>query len=68
MMDSLRWYAVYTLHLHEKKVAELLRALGLEAYVPTIQAHRRWQDGRTFILDVPVFPGYVFVGVWLVPP
>ena len=63
MMDSLRWYAVYTKHRHERKVAELVRAMGLEAYVPTIQSQTRWQDGRTFMRDVPVFPGYVFVGV-----
>lgn len=63
MTDFHRWYAVYTYHRHEKKVAELLRALDFEAYVPTIKAPRRWNNRRNVTLDVPIFPGYVFVGV-----
>lgn len=55
-----RWYAIYTKHHHEKKSADLLARKGIEAYLPLYRSVRQWQD-RKKKLDVPLFPGYVFI-------
>jgi transcription antitermination factor NusG len=54
------WYAVYTRHQHEKAVARILKAKGIETFLPLYQVARRWQD-RVKSLSVPLFPCYVFV-------
>ena len=53
------WYAVYTRSNFEKRVAAELRAKRLEHYLPTFQELHQWKD-RKKLVDVPVFPGYVF--------
>ncbi|HTR48139.1 MAG TPA: UpxY family transcription antiterminator [Verrucomicrobiae bacterium] len=55
-----RWYAVYTKHQHEKKSADLLARKGLEVYLPLYESVRQWRD-RKKTLNVPLFPGYVFL-------
>ena len=54
------WYALYTKHHHEKKSADFLVRKGLEAFLPLRHSIRQWQDRKKW-LDVPLFPGYVFV-------
>jgi transcription antitermination factor NusG len=44
---------------HESKVAELLSTKGYEQLSPTYKVRRIWSD-RTKLLDMPLFPGYVF--------
>jgi transcription termination/antitermination protein NusG len=56
----LRWYAVYTCSNREKKVAEEISQRGIENYLPTYRAARRWSD-RRIQLDMPLFQGYLFV-------
>jgi transcription antitermination factor NusG len=53
------WYAVYTRSNFEKRVAAELSAKRLEHYLPTFQELHQWKD-RKKLVDVPVFPGYVF--------
>lgn len=55
-----RWYAVYTCANHERRVAAEIEARGAEHYLPTYKSVRRWRDRRV-TLDMPLFPGYVFV-------
>jgi transcription antitermination factor NusG len=55
----LNWYACYTYGRHEKRVASILRHRGFESYIATVRTERRWSD-RTKVVDVPVFPSYVF--------
>jgi transcription termination/antitermination protein NusG len=55
-----RWYAVWTRSRHEKRVAEQLARTGLEHYLPLYETVRRWQD-RRMRLELPLFPGYLFV-------
>lgn len=55
-----RWYALYTKHHHEKKSADLLARKGIEAYLPLYSSLRQWRDRRKR-LEVPLFPGYVFI-------
>ena len=55
-----RWYAAYTSANHEKRVAEQLGVREVEHFLPLYEAVRRWKDRRVR-LQVPLFPGYVFV-------
>lgn len=54
------WWALYTRHQHEKAVAEMLAAKGLEVFLPLYQSQRRWKD-RRMMLSLPLFPCYLFV-------
>jgi transcription antitermination factor NusG len=54
------WYAAYTCANHEKRVAEELVAREVEHFLPLYRSVRRWRDRRVE-LELPLFPGYVFV-------
>ena len=54
------WCALYTRHQHEKTVAEMLSAKGLEVFLPLYDSLRIWKD-RKKMLSLPLFPCYVFV-------
>jgi len=54
------WYALYTCANHEKRVAAELQARTVENFLPLYSSVRRWKDRRVN-LDLPLFPGYVFV-------
>ncbi len=54
------WYAIRTKSRHEKIVSKQLEMDGLEFYLPLIQQSRQWSD-RKKLIDLPLFPGYVFV-------
>jgi transcription termination/antitermination protein NusG len=58
--SELRWYATYTSANHEKSVAEQLRMRAVEHFLPLYESVRRWRD-RRMTLQLPLFPGYVFV-------
>jgi transcription antitermination factor NusG len=55
-----RWYAAHTFANHEKRVKEQLHLRNLEAYLPLYTSVRHWKDRRVR-LELPLFPGYVFV-------
>jgi transcription antitermination factor NusG len=55
-----RWYAAYTSANHEKRVAEQLGVREVEHFLPLYASVRRWKDRRV-TLQLPLFPGYVFV-------
>jgi transcription antitermination factor NusG len=55
-----QWYAVYTSANHEKRVAAEFSRRRVESFLPLYSSVRRWKD-RTVQLQVPLFPGYVFV-------
>jgi transcription antitermination factor NusG len=54
------WYAVMTRPRHEKKVAEELARSSVRAFLPLVAETRRWSDRRKLV-ELPLFPGYVFV-------
>src|SRR6266850_1054984 len=54
------WYAVYTSAQHEKRVAAELGRRSVESFLPLYSSVRRWSDRRVR-LELPLFPGYVFV-------
>ena len=60
MPNDAGWWALYTRHQHEKTVADMLVAKGLEVFLPVYESKRVWKD-RTKMLSLPLFPCYVFV-------
>jgi len=56
----LRWYAVYTNVRHEKKVAQQLTDRSVDCFLALYKCVRRWKD-RQKEIELPLFPGYVFV-------
>lgn len=54
------WYAIYTCANHEKRVAAEIEARGIEHFLPLYSSVRRWKD-RRINLELPLFPGYLFV-------
>ena len=62
--QPLHWYAVYTRANHEKSVAQQLEKRSLESFLPLYERVSRWKD-RRMNLQLPLFPGYVFVRIAL---
>jgi transcription termination/antitermination protein NusG len=58
------WYAAYTLPRHEKVVAQQLALRQVETFLPLYFSARQWA-GRRVLVQLPLFPGYVFVRVSL---
>ncbi len=58
-----KWFAVYTASRHEKKVAQHLTQRNIEHYLPVYRSDRKWSDGSRVTLDLPLFPGYLFVHI-----
>jgi transcription antitermination factor NusG len=54
------WYVAYTSANHEKRVTEQFVQRSLEHFLPLYESVRRWKD-RRMKLQLPLFPGYVFV-------
>jgi len=57
---SERWFAIYTRHQHEKVIAQVLSAKGLQVFLPLYNSTRRWKD-RSVELSLPLFPCYMFL-------
>jgi transcription antitermination factor NusG len=56
------WFAAYTVANHEQRVARQLADRAIPHYLPIYQSVRQWKD-RKMRLDLPLFPGYVFVEI-----
>src|SRR5215471_11230353 len=56
------WYAAYTYPRHEKTVLEQLIQKSVECYLPLYEEVHRWTD-RNMKVQLPLFPGYVFVHI-----
>lgn len=61
---EMNWCVAYTCANHEKKVQQQLQLRGIETFLPLYQSVRRWKDRRV-CLELPLFPGYVFVRIAL---
>jgi transcription antitermination factor NusG len=57
------WFAVYTSPRHEKRVSQHLGLQNIEHYLPTYRTKRKWKNGLNVTLDLPLFPGYLFVHI-----
>jgi transcription antitermination factor NusG len=58
--SQVHWYAIYTCPNRERKIAAQLANRGFEHFLPQYESVRRWKDRRVR-LQMPLFPGYVFV-------
>jgi transcription antitermination factor NusG len=53
------WFALRVKSRSEKLVATIARHKGFEEFLPLYQTRRRWSD-RFKVVELPLFPGYVF--------
>src|SRR5690242_19673148 len=60
-----RWFVAQTNARHEKKVHVGLTERGIESFLPLYSEIHRWRDRKQKV-DMPLFPGYVFVRLPLV--
>ncbi len=58
-----KWFALYTTCRHEKRVAQHLSQREIEFYLPLYRSERKWSDGSRVTLELPLFPGYIFVHI-----
>ena len=58
-----KWFALYTTARHEKRVAQHLGQRKIECYLPLYRSDRKWRDGSRVTLDLPLFPGYLFIHI-----
>ncbi len=66
MMNGKKWYALLTRSRFENVVRENLTKKSIEVFLPKIKTRSRRKDRRVMI-DVPLFPGYLFVKTSLEP-
>jgi transcription antitermination factor NusG len=57
------WFAVFTVSRHEKRVAQHFSQREVEHYLPLYRSLRKWRNGSKVVLDLPLFPGYIFVRI-----
>jgi transcription antitermination factor NusG len=55
-----RWFAAYTCSNHEKRAAFHFKMRAVDHFLPVYRSERHWKDRRVQ-LDLPLFPGYIFV-------
>jgi transcription antitermination factor NusG len=56
------WYAAKTRANHEKRVAQQLSMRSIPCFLPLHESLRTWKDRRK-CLELPLFPGYLFVRI-----
>ncbi len=57
------WFAAFTSPRHEKRVEQYLKQRDVEHYLPVYRSARKWRNGLKVVLDLPIFPGYIFVRI-----
>ena len=62
VLDSKKWFVVYTKPRNEIKVSQRLSVLGVENYTPTRIEERQWSDRKKKVL-VPLLPSMVLVSL-----
>jgi transcription antitermination factor NusG len=60
---SPHWYALHTSPRHEKRVREHLGHRRMECFLPLFRSIHRWKNGCKAQVELPLFPGYLFVNI-----
>lgn len=60
---SPKWYAVFTLSRHEKRVFAQCEQRQIESFLPLYKVKHQWKNRCTVDLELPLFPGYSFVRI-----
>lgn len=55
------WFALYTTCRHEKQVVRHLEQRSVECFLPLYKTQRKWKNKPPVLLELPLFPGYLFV-------
>ncbi len=63
--DERQWFALRIRSRHEKVAATVLQGMGTDIFLPVTKDERAWSDRRK-VLDLPLFPGYLFVQLSLI--
>ena len=58
-----QWFAAYTTPRHEKHVSEMLEERQIETFMPVYRSARQWKKSSPVVLELPLFPTYVFVRI-----
>jgi transcription antitermination factor NusG len=58
-----KWYAVFTLTRHEKRVHAQCEDRQIESFLPLYKVKHRWKNGCNVELQLPLFPSYSFVRI-----
>jgi transcription antitermination factor NusG len=58
-----KWFAVFTVPRHEKKVEKHCHVREIESFLPLRRMQRQWKDGSKGILHLPLFASYIFVRI-----
>ena len=58
-----KWYAVFTMPRHEKRVVGHCAERQIESFLPLYQVRHRWKNRSTATVDLPLFPNYSFVRI-----
>lgn len=61
-MIKTNWYVIYVRSRHEFFVSEELQQNGVETFLPSVTRIHQWRD-RKKLVQVPMFPGYLFVSI-----
>lgn len=61
-LGEVSWYAVSTRSRQENVAASMLENLAIENFLPLAVERRQWSD-RKQVVNVPLFPGYLFVRI-----
>ena len=57
------WYALQTYPRHEKRVCTDLGLRAMECFLPLYETVHRWKNGCKVRVELPLFPGYLFVRI-----
>jgi transcription antitermination factor NusG len=58
-----KWFVAFTTPRHEKRVEQHLKQRDVEHYLPVYRSPRKWRNGSKVVLDLPLFPSYIFVHI-----
>jgi transcription antitermination factor NusG len=65
-LENASWFAIQTFPKHEKMIFSALEGKNIAAFLPLYSAVRKWSDRRK-VIQLPLFPGYVFVRIGPTP-
>jgi len=57
------WFAVFTAPRHEKRIETHFHLREIENFLPVYRKQRKWKDGSKGMLQLPLFPNYIFVRI-----
>ena len=57
------WFARHTYSRHEKRVHQDLGLHAIESFLPLYETVHRWKNGCKVRVELPLFPGYLFVRI-----